>query len=182
MRVFCFFLLVLGGCASTARFERDKYSTAYHAGGDRLVVSGIAPTAKHLAGVEDATAKQAAPPIRPEDQAMSSLFLSGLSLAMNSDYYKSPYIKGFAQCHFEHEPDFKVPCGNFGVEFRDHETGERYPVQVEGGEFSFEASDGRSYEIALVGERYRFSRPLAGLVRVGDSIVLHLTRNSPKSE
>jgi hypothetical protein len=173
--------LLLTSCASNARYERDRFCSSYQTGGDRLFISQVGSAVRAAAGDETIRAKTA-PVTRPEDEAVTNLVFSGLALAMNRDYYKSPYISGRAQCHFEEEPEFEVPCGNTLLYLKDRGTGEVHSVPDEGGEFAFEGDLGHSYTLSLPNGRYELAQPVPNGLIVGDDIVLHLVRTRARAD
>jgi hypothetical protein len=181
MRLFFCFLLFLTGCASNARFERDRYSSAYQSGGDRFFISQFSSAVRNIAGEDDDKPRKNAI-VQPQDEALANLVVSGIALVMNRDYYKSPYISGRTLCHFVHEPEFEVPCGGVTILLRDRLTGELHRIQTEGSEFTFGGEEGHSYSLSLSEGRYHLAQPISAPLIVGDSVVLHLSRSAKRAD
>lgn len=176
VRFLLIFTLILSGCASTF-FDRDQRNPIYHNGGT-TVLTPVLPTTGTVIGKEFHPSNERVSQKRslsPEELAIGGVLASGVTLAMNKDYYKSSFISGRCRCVARNEPDFEIPCGTVTVILEDREGNEISRITSEDGEFVFPVEKDRQYHVMAdspfyVG-RYKETSPL----QMGDSVVLQLS-------
>lgn len=177
-RIFLPSLFLFSACAGQrAYYATDRYSAIYHSGGESFSFKPIGSVRGILGSSDESEteSQQKNPPVLSrEEQAIGGLLLSGLSLAMNQDYYKSPFISGRCLCRSRTAPELEIPCTNVGVILRDLDSEEVRRIQADDGEFMFEVEKDRRYQISVKSLRFQmvnsFQKPLV----FGDNVVVHL--------
>jgi hypothetical protein len=170
------FLFLIAGCATSSRFESDRYSAAYYSGSDSFRISGLRTAVGRVVGTASDTAETGNTMNQPPagEQAVFSLIMSGLSLAINRDYYKSSAISGRCLCANDAASEFQVPCSNIGVILRDLDSDEIRRIQSDDGEFAFGVERDRRYRVSVNSRKFKSARSLDRPLVMGDNIVVHL--------
>lgn len=115
-----------------------------------------------------------------EELALTGMVLSGISIAMNRDYYKSSYLSGRCICEYEKELGFEVPCSNLTIVLKNQKGEPVAHIQSTDGEFVFSVDKNQAYRIGVESDRYRVTRVPTEPLKMGDNIVLHLMEKTPR--
>ena len=164
MRLLCT-LLLLSGCAAR-NFHSDHSNPTYHSGGDQILLPGVA---------DKVLGNEPSPHIRPENDpglALGGVLASGVLLALNNDYYQSSSIGGRLVCGTP-MPGIEIPCNRVVVILKNSQGQEVNRVTSEDGQFFFQVSRLKDYEIAVDSPRYRLAKEVKNLNR-GDNVLLRL--------
>lgn len=116
----------------------------------------------------------------PEQMAVAGVVLSGLSLALNRDYYKSSYISGRCSCRAQKEREFEIPCSHVSVILQDLRGNEVSQLHTDDGEFIFPVEKGKLYQVKVDSSRYEIAAAKTSpVLEMGDSVILPLIEKVP---
>lgn len=181
-RFFLILILALSGCA-TSFFDRDSRDPVYHQGGG-TVIAPVLPTTGTIVGKEFQPGNQRLSEQRtmtPEELAITGVVATGVTLAMNKDYYRSSYLSGHCICMAENEPSFMIPCGTVTIVLETRDGEEVSRITSDDGEFVFPVERNLDYQIRAFSPYYSSSQKKVPLLQMGDQIVLHLTQKMART-
>ncbi len=173
-------LVFLGSCGSMSHFETDRSSQSYYSGGNRFFIPSLGSSLRSILNTEqNASNAQVSNrfPSNLEEEAAVGLLVSGLSLLVNSDYYKSNRLR--VNCHCSHvHSNIDIPCTHITLALMDSQGRELERITSEEGSFSFPVSRNKTYRLGIISKKYQLKNPLSKTVEMGDSIALYLVSDS----
>jgi hypothetical protein len=107
-------------------------------------------------------------------QMTGGLVASAITMATNSDYYRSKTISGRCLYGGVLEDNLGIPCPRMPIVITDTKGRELGRTMMEGGSFVFHVNDKKAYRIQISSEKYKLRNPLTKDLFIGDQVILEI--------